>query len=387
MATRVPVQPALLNWAADRAGVSEDALRKRFPKWDQWLGGETKPTLRQLEEFAKATKTPVGYLFLPKPPMLSIPIPDYRTPGSERLDQPSPDLLDTIHLCQQRQEWYRAYMKSLGGEPLAFVGSATVQNDIEPTARMMRERMGFDIMKRLDCRTWEEALTYFRQQVDAAGVLVMTSGIVGGNTRRKLDPAEFRGFALADPLAPVVFVNGADTKAGQMFTLAHELAHLWLGESALSDATPSVAGSRRVERWCNRVAAELLVPLAEVREAFDPAADLLGEVNKLARLFKVSTLVILRRVLDAGEITRRRFDEVYAGEVARLKKLSARRSEAGGGGDWYLTAPVRVSNRFAKAVLTSTFEGRSSFTDAKQLIGCRKVTTLRNLGEALGVGA
>ncbi len=173
----------------------------------------------------------------------------------------------------------------------------------------MRETLGFDLTARRECPTWTDALRLFICQADEAGVLAMMSGVVRSNNRRPLDPAEFRGFALCDPLAPLVFINGKDTKAAQMFTLAHELAHVWLGASALSNlgAAPA-AGFRREEVWCNAVAAEFLVPLEALRSDLRRNEPLSDALSRLARTFKVSTLVILRRLLDAGWLTRERFD-------------------------------------------------------------------------------
>src|SRR6185312_8038766 len=136
--------------------------------------------------------------------------------------------------------------------------------------------------ERLRIPTWTDALRRFIEQADAVGVLMMVSGVVGSNNRRKLDPQEFRGFVLADDLAPLVFINGADTKAAQMFTLAHELAHIWLGVSAVSDTQASHMPEQEVERWCNRVAAELLVPLAVMRAEYEGRRPLEEEINRLA---------------------------------------------------------------------------------------------------------
>lgn len=377
---RVEVRPELLRWARERSGLDIAALGRRFPRLDAWERGETRPTLKQVEGFAKATHTPVGYLFLQEPPVERMPIPDFRTVANERVGHPSPDLLDTVYICQQRQEWYRNFARSMGDEPLTFVGSVRVAGDVVRTAARIRRALGFDLAERRQLSTWTDALRRFIEQADAADVLVMVSGVVGSNNRRKLDPQEFRGFALADELAPLVFINGADTKAAQMFTLAHELVHVWIGQSALSDAQASQVPEHQVERWCNQVAAELLVPQKVLRAEYDRRADLRTEANRLARRFKVSTLVILRRIHDAGALTREQFWEAYEAELERLRAVPK-----GSGGDFYLTLGARASKRFARALVLSTLEGRSSFTEAFRLLGFKKMATFRELGHSLGM--
>lgn len=378
---RLEVNPELLRWARERAGLGVDELARRFPKLDAWERGVLHPTLKQLERFAKATFTPVGFLFLNEPPIERVPIPDFRTVAQARMDHPSPDLLDTIYLCQQRQDWYRDFARSVGERPLEFVGSAALHDDVVATAARIRHGLGFDVEERRRLPTWTEALRRFIGQADALGVLVMVTSVVGSNTHRHLDPDEFRGFALSDPLAPLVFVNGADTKAAQMFTLAHELVHLWLGQSAVSDAQAVAVPDQETERWCNRVAAELLVPLDLLRAEYDRHSELRGELGRLARRFKVSTLVILRRIHDLGGLTRAQLWSAYDDELARLREVPR-----GSGGDFYLTLPARVSKRFARALVVSTLEGRTSFTESFRLLGVKKMATFHELGDSLGVG-
>lgn len=378
---RVPVQPDLLRWARDRAGSSVASLLRRFPKLEEWERGDVQPTLKQLEAFAKATRTPIGYLFLAEPPVEGVPIPDFRTVANVHLGHPSPDLLDTLYLCQQRQDWYRDDARSMHEPTLDFVGSSRLGDDVVETASRMRHALGLDLEERRQLRTWTEALRRFIEQADTLGVLVMVSGVVGSNNRRPLDPQEFRGFALVDPVAPLVFVNGADTKAAQMFTLAHELAHVWVGQSAVSDAEARMQPDQETERWCNRVAAELLVPLAALRDALDDPTDLETELQRLARRFKVSTLVILRRLHDAGRLNREEMWAAYEEELARLR---ARPKSSGG--NFYLTLGARVSKRFARALVVSTLEGRTAFTESFRMLGVKKMATFEELGRSLGVG-
>lgn len=378
---RAPVRPELLRWAAERSRSDPEELRTRFKHLERWEQGEAHPTLKQLEDFARATHTPIGYLFLQAPPIESVPIPDMRTIANVPAGRPSPDLLDTIYACQQRQDWYRDHARSMGGTTLAWAGSARVDDDPIATATEMRAALRFDLDERAQLATWTEALRSFIEQAEELGALVMVSGIVGNNTHRKLDPREFRGFALADDLAPLVFVNGADTKAAQMFTLGHEMAHLWLGGSALSDATPNQEPGLEVERWCNAIAAEVLAPLEIVRAEFDPGAPLDTERDRLARRFKVSTLVVLRRLFDAGFLAWPAFREAYDAELERLVSIP----RGAGGGNFYWTELARVGRRFARAVVTSTLEGYTGYSDAFHMLGFSKQDTFRELETRLGI--
>ena len=376
--TRVAVTPEMLRWARDRAGRTAESLRGRFPMLEQWERGDLQPTFKQLEYFAKATYAPIGFFFLTEPPVEELPIPDFRTIAGKAVERPSPNLLDTIYVCQQRQLWYREWARSVGEEPREFVGTATVTSDVVRTAQQMRQALGFDLEARRTCSTWTEALRALISQADELGALVMVSGVVMNNTSRPLDTDEFRGFALTDDLAPLVFINGKDTKSAQMFTVAHELAHLWLGQSALSNSDPRSSPSHEVERWCNEVAAELLVPL-QVLKAERVSGELSLEVSRLARRFKVSTLVILIRLRDAGRLSGARFRHAYDAELARLLEIPR-----GDGGNFYLTQAARVSTRLARALVSSTLEGQTLFRDASKLLGIRKERTFRELCHRLG---
>ncbi len=379
---RVDINPALLRWARERAGLDTDYLRPRFPRLLSWEQGLSKPTLKQLEKFASATHTPIGFLFLPQPPVETVPIPDFRTVGNKRIQRPSADLLETLYVCQQRQEWYRDFARFERFNALPFVGSLNLASDVETAATTIRDTLSLDLEQRRQIPTWTDALRNFIGQADEAGIMVMCSGVVLNNNTRVLDPQEFRGFAISDSLAPLIFVNGADSKAAQMFTLAHELAHIWLGQSAISDAEALMIPENRVERWCNKVAAEILVPLKVLIQEYCPQAALREELDRLARRFKVSSLVMLRRIHDAGGLTKTQYWTEYEKERTRLLALA--RSK---GGNFYLTQAARVSKRFARALVISTLEGQTLHRDAFRMLGFSKLETFQKLGRSLGVMA
>lgn len=382
--TGVPASVPVLRWAAQRARLNDGALTARFAKWPLWLSGEAQPTLKQLEDFARLTHTSIGYFFLPQPPVLTLPVPDFRTLRDEVLAEPSSDLLDTLYLCLQRQDWYRDHARMHGLPALPFVGSASLREAPLSLARRLRQTLGLSAEARRQLPTWEDALRQLIAKAEDAGVMVMVSSVVGSNSHRKLDVGEFRGFALADALAPLVFMNGADSKAAQMFTLAHELAHVWLGATGVSDAQAGQVPEQQTERWCNQVAAELLMPMVELQAAHQPNAAIPDEIQRLAREFKVSTLVALRRLFDAGYISRTTLWQHYRDEQERLRTLKERSSA---GGDFYRSLGARTSKRFARAIVSSTLEGLTSFTDAFRMLGVRKTATFYEAARELGVSA
>ena len=381
---RAPVNPELLRWARERAGIAQEDLTAKFRKLPEWEDGQAQPTLKQADAFARAVHAPVGYLFLSEPPEETVPIPDFRTFDGDAVTRPSPNLLDMIYACQERQSWYRNFARVTGEPALGFVGSASIRTSPVTAAARMRETLEFDLAARRKCSTWTDALRLFIRQADEAGVLVMVSGIVMSNTSRRLDPGEFRGFALSDSLAPLIFVNGKDTKAGQMFTLAHELAHVWLGASALSNlgAEPATGFRHREEVWCNAVAAELLVPLGDLQSNLQRNEPLPDALSRLARTFKVSTLVILRRLLDAGWLTREHFDAAWKQENEHLRKLVQAGSSSG---DFNRTTVARVGRRFTRALIVSTLEGQTLYRDAFRMLGVKKTKAFSNLAREAGV--
>lgn len=384
MVVRVAVEPSLLEWAKDRSKVPGSELEVKFPKLPLWERREAQPTLKELEKYARATHTPIGFLLLAQPPTEVLPIPDFRTIADTPVGRPSADLLDTIYMCEERRDWFRDFARANQEDPVAFVGSLTVSTPIDEAANAMRELFGFGLEERSSYRSWSAAVSGIADHAEDVGVLVMINGVVGSNTHRKLNPEEFRGFSLVDDLAPVVFINGADTKAAQMFTLAHELTHIGLGESGLDDTDPRSTPTDDIERWCNQIAAELLMPLAVIRETFNPNADFTDELERLAAMFRVSTLAILRRVFDAGLLTTAEFRDAFTGEQARVLEIMASQS-GGSGGNFYNTTPVRTSKRFARAVIMSTHEGNTLYRDAARMLGFKKLSTLDELGQRLGV--
>lgn len=368
--TAVAVNPELIRWAVARSGLPVDELAKKFPKLQQWQKGEKQPTLKQLEIFASRTFTPLGYLFLKSPPAEKLAIPDCRTVGDTPINRPSPNLLETLQTMQRRQQWMRDFLIDQGQEPLPFVASVKRPGAVTALSDRIRSTLNLSKTWARAHSTWADALDALRKSAEAAGVLVVINGVVGNNTHRKLNPQEFRGFVLSDSYAPLIFINNSDAKSAQMFTFAHELAHLWMGRGGLFNLINMMPANDETERFCNRVAAEFLIPAVDLKNHWAEASGTSHPFQTIARHFKVSPLVAARRALDLRLISKDAFFVFYNqyrdAERDHPKKKS--------GGNFYSNQNMRIGKRFAYAVFRAAREGRLLYRDAYQLTGLRGKT-------------
>jgi Zn-dependent peptidase ImmA (M78 family) len=372
---RINIQPKLFIWALERCGKTEDDLKRKFPKFTDWLHGKPYPTLKQLEDFATATYTPLGYFFLDELPDDKLPIPDFRTVKGQP-ERTSPNLLDTIQSMQSRREWMREFLLEEGQKPLSFIKSATLQTKPVKVAMEMRKVLSFPDGWANKVGTWTEALRLLRGAIEDVGVMIVINGVVGNNNYRPLDVAEFRGFALVDEYAPLIFINGRDSVSAQMFTIIHELSHLWLGYEGVSNLNKLQPVKTNVEEFCNQVAAEFLVPSDEFKKV-------LGERKQendyelfriIARRFKVSPLVAARRALDIKYISKNRFFEFYNNHVKESERERIARKKKKTGGHFWNTQIVRIGELFGSAVVQATLEGRLLYRDAYKLTGLKGKT-------------
>jgi len=368
--SRVAVKENVLRWAIDRSNKSVDALRSHFPKIREWIDGVSQPTLKQLEALSRETTTPFGLPLLDAPPDEQLPIPHFRTMDDRTVHRPSVDLIDTIQTMQRRQDWMRDYVADTGQAPLSFVDSVKLGEPAQSVAERMRATLGFNEDWASRFATWEGALRALREAMERVGILVFANGVVGNNTHRVLNPDEFRGFVLVDGYAPLVFVNAADPRVAQMFTLAHELAHVFYGSSAAFDLRQMMAARDKTEQACNRVAAEFLVPEKQMREAWAPVrGDQQSRFDQLTMRFKVSTIVVARRALDLDLIDRKAFLKFYLARIAEHQSIPSAK-----GGNFYASQSLRVGMRFGAAVVRSVREGRTLYTEAYSLTGLRGST-------------
>lgn len=380
---QITLQPSVLRWARERVNLSPEALAvklkvkpDRVTQWEQ----SGKISIAQADRLAARTYTPLGYLYLEEPPDDSLPIHDFRTRTGDPPRRPSPNLLDTIYQMQRRQAWMRDDLIENEEDPLPFVGAYSHYDDHTAVAAAMRDALGLNTGWAEEQKSWRQALSFLRNRVDQAGILVVFNGVVGNSNRRKLDPKEFLGFALVDEYAPLVFVNSAYYIAAQTFTLAHELAHLFVGETGLSAFDKLMPANNATEQFCNRTAAEFLVPEEELRAYWPTVRNQKNPYQKIALRFKVSAVVAARRLLDLELIKLDAFFAFYEINKTQGKGLAT----ASSSGNFWNTQRWRIGPRFANAVARATAEGRLLYREAYSLTGLKR-NTFEKMPQEMGI--
>ncbi|MBA4029387.1 MAG: DNA-binding protein [Planctomyces sp.] len=375
MAT-VPVNPAVLQWAIDRSGMSWDTLLEKVPELQLWVDGIKDPSFKQLEKFAKTTMAPFGSLFLPEPPEAPPLPPDFRTKNNTAPRSFSPNLLDTIHVVRQRQAWMRDWLMEDGADPVPFVGSGAgdprrhTKSGRNQIADQIRQELKLEPDWSWRLRNWDVATVALRKAMENIGILVFSTSVVGANNKRRLDPDEFRGFVLCDDYVPAVFINDADTRSAQIFTLAHELVHVWFGQDGVFNLDQLRPASTAIEKICNEIAAQFLVPEKLLRTHWNEQSATRDGIRSLASMFKVSPLVIARRGLDLGLLSRDDFSSFY--EESREEWTRLRLGRKGrSGGNFYATQRRRLGLRFSAALVRAVREDRILYRDAFRLTGMR----------------
>jgi len=376
MATRIEnINSDIINWAITRAGNSLEEFYQKNPSVEEWIKGNKKPTIKQLEDFTHKVHVPFGYMFLNKPPKEDIPIPFFRT-GKAKTDKVSLNVYHTIQLVGERQNWLTNYLKESEYPDLEYVGKYDEKSNYFEIVKDIRDSLKLPTNWASKMGTWEEALDYLTLQIEEIGIIVNFNGIVGNNTRRKIPVEECRGFVLVNTKAPFLFINSADAKAAQMFTLIHELAHIWLGESAGFDNQQMLPANDPVEKLCDQVAAEFLVPELFLKEKWKDSKD----IKYLSRVFKVSPIVIARRCMDLNLITKTAFFDFYNNYI---QDYQFKKDNQKSGGNFYATAKKRISLRFASFVNNAVNENNLLYRDAYRLTSLKGNTYEKFINEYL----
>lgn len=382
--TKAMVTPNLLVWARERRGLELSDLASRLRVKTQvladWETGEQMPTFRQAQNFAKALYVPFGYLYLLEPPIEELPIADFRAIPGQVPPKPSPDLLDLISDVVAKQQWFQEHRESEGIEELPFIGHFTTAYSEEAVAADIRDVIDVE-GARQQVSSWEEFMWALTRNAEISGIMVMRSGTVGNNPHRPLDAQEFRGFSISDHISPLIFINGRDFKGAQLFTLAHQMAHIWTGEGGVSNPDYGLQLKQEdnaVELFCNRVAAETLVPSKDFKSQWsldNPSVD--DNLNRLSNHYKVSSMVILRQALDNGLVT----DFEYRESYSQMVEQASQTTQAGeSGGNFCHTLAARNGTIFTKAVITSASDGTLMSSEAADMLGV-KVKTLPTIAD------
>ena len=378
--TTANINTDMLTWARERSGISVPDFARRCgiseERLQEWESGERKLTFNQAMRFAEKAHVPFGYLFLAKPPEEVLPIPDLRTLEGQGVQRPSAELLDLVKLMMQRQEWYREYLQQHFAEANPYVGRASYSDSVESIVEDIRACLGVEPHPTRG--KWDDYYRDLVQRIESLGILVMRQGNLGHHSR-PLNVDEFRGFAIVDEYAPIIFVNHSDALGARLFTLIHELCHIWIGQSGISDGNTNT--HRQEEVLCNAVAAEFLVPAQEFRALWQQDSESWEDnLPPLEAHFHVSTWALARRALTLNFISQQEY-----GRYIFEQKMRHEQRKGSGGPTYYQTKKAQISRQFSQAVVGEALSGQLLLREAGELLGGIKPGKIETFARELGV--
>lgn len=377
--------PQVFVWAREAAGLTVDeaatALHLKPRSLQEIEAGRVDPSRPQLLHMAQVYRRSLLTFYLPAPPAKGDRGQDFRTVVAERAVSAEAGIDALVRDVRARQAVVRSTLEDDDVvQPLAFIGCLGMEAGVAAVKKSIAETIRFDLDEFRKQPTNEQAFNALRAKVEGAGVFVMLIGNLGSH-HSSIPVEAFRGMVIADAIAPFVVINDQDARAAWSFTLLHELAHLWLGQSGVSDG-PS---EQRIEQFCNEVAAELLVPRAELAKVDlsgldeDARIDL---IQKLARQWRVSRPMIAYRLLKAGSITQQgwqsldgKFREMFASERLRDKQAAKAKK---GAPSYYVVRRHKLGPAMLNFATRSLNAGTLSPVKAAQVLGVspRSVFTL-----------
>lgn len=366
MTVYVDIKPEMIEWAIERSGKSKDDFKKEL----KWFSDKKKPTFKQLQEFAKKTFIPFGYLFLESPFEETLPIVDYRTLLDRQKKKISANLRDTIYSMQNRQEFIRDYLINEGYNQFSFFDPCLINLSPAVVAERIKNNLNLKKDWISECKNSDDVFKKLRNTLEDFNVFVFTGSYVGSNTNRSLDINEFRGFTLNDEYAPVIFINTNDSKAAKLFTLVHEVVHVWTGTYGITGNSYLEENvNNTTENFCNKVAGEFLVPEEIFLQSWEKYQNDTERIRKLANIFKVSELVIAKRGYDCKVITYCNYKSIFEQTQTKWNFRKEQSKEEGKtkGGDYYNTIKMNVGHRFFQMISESIGNGSLLFTDAYSL--------------------
>lgn len=368
MATRIEaiIRPELLLWARTSASMTVEVAAKKVhvtaELLQEWEDGTERPTVNQLRLLAEAYKRPLAVFYLPTPPKGFDALRDFRSAAKAA---PSPALAYEIRRANERREIALDLLDELRETSPATTFKVKKSTEPDVVAEHLRDALGVSLAQQTSWSSESVALSKWRDAVEGIGALVFQTTGVNVN--------EARGFSIASDTLPVIAINGKDSAAGRIFTMMHELAHLALRQGGVCDLD-----EHGVEVFCNAVAGALLVP----RDALLTHPDVSGvnavewpeeTLKRLARTFRVSREVIVRRLLTTGR-TKSSFYEKKRQQYASELKIPPK-----GGPPPPVLAVARAGRFFTTVVVRSYTEGRITSADASDFLSLR----LRHLPEVM----